>query len=212
LRDSHSYGVVLLLIVTSFIFTIAAPDEPWSLSVLVLLQCATLGVALRTSGIGKEFRPVPVLLAAGVVAATLQLIAGGDNLDGIIGLLNFALLLSSAVVIALGVVDQREVNRRSIVGAVCIYLLIGMLFTFLYGALAHLDDGPFFAQGTDGTLSIRLYFSFVTLATLGYGDYTPAGDLGRALAITEALSGQLYLVTVVALLVGNIGRRKTEAA
>jgi len=56
----------------------------------------------------------------------------------------------------------------------------------------------------------RLYFSFVTLATLGYGDYTPAGSLGRTLAIVEALFGQLYLVTVIAVLVSRMRRASPE--
>ena len=71
------------------------------------------------------------------------------------------------------------------------------------GAQHDVDEHP--AQGTDGTVSLRLYFSYVTLATLGYGDYTAAGDLGHTLAIVEALFGQLYLVTVVAVLVSRLG-------
>ena len=85
------------------------------------------------------------------------------------------------------------------------------MFMLLYGAAAAFGSGSFFAQGTDGTTSLRLYFSYVTLATLGYGDYTPSGDFGHTAAISEALIGQLYLVTVVALLVSNFGRRRTRA-
>ena len=107
-------------------------------------------------------------------------------------------------------IDQEEVNAQSITGAVCIYLLFGMLFMFFYGAAAILGHGDFFAQGTDGTRSLRFYFSFVTLATLGYGDYTPAHEIGRMLAVLEALLGQLYLVTVLALLVSRLqGRRRS---
>ena len=62
----------------------------------------------------------------------------------------------------------------------------------------------------DGTRPLRLYFSYVTLATLGYGDYTAAGNLGRALAVLEALMGQLYLVTVVAVVVTRLGRPGRE--
>jgi hypothetical protein len=91
-----------------------------------------------------------------------------------------------------------------VTGAICVYLLLGIIFMFIYGTAAALGDNPFFAQGTDGTRPLRLYFSFVTLATLGYGDYTPASDLGHTLAIVEALIGQLYLVTVVALLVARM--------
>jgi hypothetical protein len=85
--------------------------------------------------------------------------------------------------------------------------MIGLVFVFIYGVLAKLGSGDFFAQGTDGTRSLRLYFSFVTLATLGYGDYTPAGSLGRTLAVVEALIGQLYLVTVIAVLVSRMRAR-----
>jgi voltage-gated potassium channel Kch len=79
-----------------------------------------------------------------------------------------------------------------------------MDFTFVYGAAAALGSGDFFAEGADGTPSLRLYFSYVTLTTVGYGDYTPAGDLGHTLAIVEALLGQLYLVTVVAVIVSRL--------
>ena len=112
--------------------------------------------------------------------------------------------LAIVVVIVLSVITKGEVNRQSITGAVCVYLLLGMIFLFVYGVIATLGDGPFFAQGTDGTRALRVYFSYVTLATLGYGDYTPAGNLGHALAVVEALLGQLYLVTVVALLVARM--------
>jgi hypothetical protein len=53
-----------------------------------------------------------------------------------------------------------------------------------------------------------MYFSFITIASVGYGDLTPQGGLGRALAVTEALFGEIYLVTAVAALVGNIGRAR----
>jgi hypothetical protein len=86
-----------------------------------------------------------------------------------------------------------------------------MMFTFVYGVLATVDTSPFFAQGTDGTRAIRLYFSYVTFATLGYGDYTPASNFGHTLAILEALIGQLYLVTVVAVVVSRLGRPSRKA-
>jgi hypothetical protein len=124
----------------------------------------------------------------------------------VVGLAAGVLTVTIAVVIAMGAVAQNEVNSRSVAGAICVCLLFGMLFMFLYGVLATLGHGPFFAQGTGRTRPLRLYFSFVTLATLGYGDYTPAGNLGHALAVLEALVGQLYLVTVVAVVVTRLGR------
>jgi hypothetical protein len=84
------------------------------------------------------------------------------------------------------------------------------MFTFFYGAVASLDSAPFFASGTDGTVPIRLYFSYVTLSTVGYGDYTAASNFGHLLSIIEALLGQLYLVTVVAVLVSRMRPRRRE--
>jgi hypothetical protein len=173
--------------------------------VLVLIQTATLVVALWTSGLGRAAALLSVLLVAvGITVATVQILSGGDTLTGATAILNALLLVTVGVVIAVGVFDQRTVNRQSVLGAICIYLLIGMDFTFVYGAAAALGSGDFFAEGTDGTPSLRLYFSYVTLTTVGYGDYTPAGDLGHTLAIVEALLGQLYLVTVVAVIVSRL--------
>jgi hypothetical protein len=204
-RDSHSYGVVLALIFVSFLFTAFAPSGSTSLSVLVLLESATLAAALWTSGLGPLSLRVG-FVAVGVVAALVELLTAGKIFEGVVGILSGLLVVAIIVVLARGVLHQGEVNAQSVIGAICVYLLVGMLFQFLYGAVAVLGDGPFFAQGTDGTQSIRLYFSFVTLATLGYGDYTAATDLGRTLAVTEALLGQLYLVTVLAVLVSQLGR------
>jgi voltage-gated potassium channel Kch len=78
----------------------------------------------------------------------------------------------------------------------------------MFGAIAAPDDGRFYAELLGPSRSDALYFSYVTLATVGYGDLTPATELGRTLAVAEALLGQIYLVTVVALIVGNLGGRR----
>ncbi len=208
-RASHSHGVVLALIVVSFVFIATAPDARWTASVLVLLQSVTLVSAFWTSGVAAATSRMSVaFLVIAVLAAALNLVWTGTTLTatvaGISGLLTFVI----AFVIALSVIDQDEVNAQSIIGAICIYVLLGMIFLFLYGVVAAAGSGPFFAQGMDGTRSLRLYFSYVTLATLGYGDYTPRGNLGHTLAVTEALLGQIYLVTVVAVLVTRMGQRR----
>jgi voltage-gated potassium channel Kch len=71
-----------------------------------------------------------------------------------------------------------------------------------------LGSEPFFVQTQKATTADYLYFSYVTQTTLGYGDFTAAAGLGRALAVLEALIGQIFLVTVVALLVSNLGRTR----
>jgi hypothetical protein len=206
-RATHSYGVVLVLIVASFLFAALAPDDDWTASVLLLAYSATLVAALWTSGRARvDSRTSFLLVVLGVTFAVLQLLSGRLWLAGVVALLTGALIAATITVVAVGVGDQGVVNAQSVQGAICVYLLLGLLFVFVYGAVAYLGDGAFFASGTDGTRGERVYFSFVTLATLGYGDYTPGTDLGRALAVVQALFGQLYLVTVVALLVSRIAR------
>ena len=205
LRAAHSYGLVLGLILVVFVFTSVAPNSPWADSTLVLLQSLTLVTALWTSGVAKADSRISISLVALATASALALlIFGGNVFKAVVLILAGLLTLATILAVALGIVDQGEANVKAVTGAVCVYVLIGLLFVFIYGAIATISSGDFFAQGTDGTRSLRLYFSFVTLATLGYGDYTPAHELGRTLAIVEALFGQLYLVTVIALLVSRI--------
>ena len=93
-------------------------------------------------------------------------------------------------------------------GVLCIYLLIGMLFSYAYALVGDAQSEPFFHSGIDPDLSDYLYFSFATMTTVGYGDLAAATDLGRSVAITEALTGQIYLVTVVAVIVGSLSGRR----
>jgi voltage-gated potassium channel len=208
LRAAHSYGLVLGLILVVFVFTSVAPNSPWADSTLVLLQSLTLVTALWTSGVAKADSTISIGLVALATASALALLVfGGNFFEAVVLILAGILTLATILTVALGIVDQGEANVKAVTGAVCVYVLIGLLFVFLYGAIATISSSNFFAQGTDGTRSLRLYFSFVTLATLGYGDYTPAHELGRTLAIVEALFGQLYLVTVIAVLVSRMRGR-----
>lgn len=186
-------------------FASVAGDGGWTDSVLLMLESVTLVLALWTAGLARwSSRTLIAILSVTSILALARLVADSQRIAGVTGLATGVLAVATIVAIAVGVIDQDEVNAHSITGAVCIYLLFGLLFLFLYSGVALIGSGDFFAQGTDGTRALRLYFSFVTLATLGYGDYTPAGDIGHTLAVLEALIGQLYLVTVLALLVSRL--------
>ena len=211
IRASHSYWAVLGAIGIAFVFASIASDSTWATSVLALLLSGTLILALWTAGWGvSEGRRAFGLAAVGIAVAVANLVWTGKGIQAAVGILLGLLTIGIAVVIAKSAVEQGEVNARSVGGAISVYILIGMVFVFVYGIIAVLGSGAFFAQGTDGTRAIRVYFSFVTLATVGYGDYTPAGNLGHTLAIVEALIGQLYLVTVVAVVVTRLGHGHRE--
>jgi hypothetical protein len=208
---THSYWAVLVAILAAFLFAGLAPNAAWATSVLVLLETGTLVLALRTSGWRvTQSRVVLVLIVVGVAAAAANLVWGGNASLTVLDILTGLLTIAIGVVVALGALEQGEVNSKSVGGAICVYILLGMVFLYVYGVMAVAGHGPFFAQGTDGTRAIRLYFSYVTLATLGYGDYTPAGNAGHTLAVLEALTGQVFLVTVVAVVVTRLSTRRRE--
>jgi hypothetical protein len=119
-------------------------------------------------------------------------------------------LLLTVLVIVDRVVRLDEVTEQALYAAVSAYLLIGLMFTEYFAALDVLVPGPFFANGQPTNNQTLQYFSFTTLTTLGYGDFTAVGSLGRAIAVLEALTGQVFLATLVARLVSAYagGRRR----
>jgi len=112
------------------------------------------------------------------------------------------------------VIRRPEVDRAAFYGGVAAYLLIGMTYAFAYVALGELPGSqPFFGAEGDGTAAQCLFFSFTTLTTTGYGDLVPAGNPGQSLAISEAVLGQLFLVTALGKIVSNLpGRPRSEKA
>ena len=212
-RWEHRYGVVLFLILSSLVFQLAASDQDWARLVAIALQGATLIAALSASQTPRVIaRPATIIVALAVLGSAAALIGFGQ-FGTTAGRLVAALLIALApVAIATGVLrDVRAegtVTLHTMFGVLCIYLLIGMLFAFADGLVGDALSEPFFASRINADISDYLYFSFATLTTVGYGDLTAATDVGRSMAIAEALIGQIYLVTVVAVIVGNLSRRR----
>ena len=99
------------------------------------------------------------------------------------------------------VLQHRRITYETVLGALCSYVLLGLLFAFCYLAVDSLREAPFFSQPGEHSQSEFLYFSFVSLTTLGFGDLSPTVGLPQALTVLEALLGQVFLVTLVARLV-----------
>jgi hypothetical protein len=171
----------------------------------VALEGATLIVILRAS----QSRPRTLRIVSVTVGVALVAVAVSSTTDGTISdaaplVLGAALALGAPIAIVHRLRDQPEIDFRTVAGALCIYLLAGLFFALLYGSIGAIDD-PFFVQKEVASGVDYVYFSFVTLTTVGYGDLTARQDVGRMCSILEALFGQLYLVSVVALLVSNMG-------
>lgn len=208
-RLHYQFGTVLGLILATLIFGLAAPDNDWARLAGVVLQAATLVAAVVASRahvwVLRIALGVSLVLIAGGVAAVLGSGELGSDSAHLIGLLLVALAPPAIVVgIVRHVSEEHGVTLQTMFGVLCLYLLIGLLFASIYSAIEEVFNQQFFTgRGTDYPADF-LYFSFATLTTVGYGDLIAATDLGRSLAITEALLGQIYLVTVVAVIVGNL--------
>jgi hypothetical protein len=98
-------------------------------------------------------------------------------------------------------IRRQIVDLRTVLGAVAIYLLLGMMFAFTFRAIALNGGGAFFGETGEGTNANFLFFSFITLTTTGYGNLVPAGNPGQSVAVLEAIVGQLFLVTALAKIV-----------
>jgi hypothetical protein len=207
----HRYGAVLVLTVAMATFTLAAPDAPAMRVVELAVAGAALMAAMLTSGARPGVRRATrrALGAAIVLAGGAAL---GGARPGVLALVATAVVSAATIAVILEglvrLVRERGVVLHAVFGALAIYLLVGLAFGFLIGAIATAFGGDYFAQGTDGVQSQRVYFSYTVLTTTGFGDLTARTAPGRALAVLEMLIGQLYLVTVISLLVGNIRRRE----
>ena len=213
MHGRHRYGPLLLLVAFSIVFALAAPEADWSRAVLALLQGLTLLLALLTSDLPvRLLRPTAALAATASIVAAIAALIGGDEGVAISRILSGLLLVAAPPVIAQGVLRriraEHGVTIHSVLGVLAIYLQIGMTFAFADGAVDRLGAHDFLRGEPAAPAADFIYFSFVTLTTTGYGDLVPGSDLARSVAILEALTGQIYLVTVVALLVANLAPRR----
>lgn len=206
------YGIGLLLILASIAALALSGMARWAAPFVVALVAVTVLVLLDASNV----RPARMrAAAAGAVAAvvlTALATAVGDTLDWLTPTLTMALVVVVPVAIVGRLRSKERIDTGMVYGALCLYLLVGFFYAALYRLIDRVGSEPFFVQPDASEPVDFVYFSFITLATVGYGDLTARGDLGRMLAVTEALLGQLYLVAVVATLVANLGETRRRRA
>jgi hypothetical protein len=208
---TRSFGSVLVLLVLAYWLSEAYGTGRWMALPLVAMVYLSIIIALRIinpSRVRRHLAIMGIALAVGVIAAAID----NQGLMGVPLMLSLLYGFYGVAVILPFVLSQRIVTLSVILGAICVYVFIGNVFATIYGFGAAVDPGVFDPpQDASATTTRFGYFSFVTLTTLGYGDITPAAAWIRSVAVVEALIGQIFLVVLVARLVGmHIAQRPPE--
>jgi Ion channel len=211
---TYRYGVVLALLLVLVAFSIVAPTATWSRAIGFALEVSALVVTVATSRAARAIRGRRATIVAVVGAVLVAAVA----LRTIPVALTFAIsgLISAAIPVALagGVVRllrDRGVTIQAVAGALSVYLLVGLLFAWIISFIAKVQGSPYFVQQHGVDTSTATYYSFTVMTTTGLGDLTAATRVGRALAVMEMLIGQIYVVVVIGLLVGNVAGRRRVA-
>jgi Ion channel len=201
-RFVDSYASLLVLLLANFFLLELVDDPRWGALGSTLLAAAALVVAISDPASGHRVtRNQALLVTACVALAPLVLIFDSAPVIGLTYVLPGVLLVTATLPVTITrVLHHRRITHETVLGSLCAYVLVGLLFAFLYLAVQELR-GDFFVQEGPHAQSEYLYFSFVALTTLGFGDLSPAVGLPQALTVLEALTGQVFLVTLVARLV-----------
>lgn len=200
-RDDYFlvFGLILFAVALTVFISTTGPGA----LVITIVQTLALLMTLHNAGVrGRRLNFARVVAVVPVVS-----VAAALALHRPVGTFYFIstclLIVGTQGAIIVHAVRRRTVTIDTVMGALCVYLLLGLLFATL-AAFYAVTVAPFFAQAGSHPPGDYVYFSFITLETVGYGDLTPGGDLPRVLAFMEGLIGQLYLVTVIAVLVSNL--------
>lgn len=206
-----SYGLLLVVILAQFVVIPFLDDTTWGSAVQGVIMATVLLLALRISHVSVRTHRIAVaMVAVALVGLVGNAAAGVSDTGAFSSILLGILVLITPVVILRRIFSHLVISGQTVLGAICAYLLLGMAFAFAYHAQWAIDHEAFNGNLGPSPQFGLLYFSYVTLATLGYGDITPAGQLARSFAMIESLVGQIFLVTLVAALVGNLGRVRSS--
>jgi hypothetical protein len=206
-----TYGLLLALLLITYVLIALLERSPWERFIIAMALGTVVLLALHTSHVRERAFRLGVVIVSIVELSTLvQALVGREGNDGS-GYVMFVLVLIAPMVILSRILRHEVIGAETIMGALCVYVLLGIAFAGIYAGINDVERFGFFAQPGPKTNVDFLYFSFITQTTVGYGDFTAAGDLGRALAVMEALTGQLYLVTIIAVLVSRLSGRTTAA-
>ncbi len=198
----NRFGVALACVFATYVGAFLIDRTgPGTIVLAGIVAVATLGALATTTAGPRPIVAVLVVDGAALVLTAVGVITHNGAADGIGAVLLAVALGFVSLMILRDVLLTREVEFATILGAISVYAALGLMFTVAYWAVARLEPGPFFEQTATPSGSDFVFFSFTTLTTTGYGDLSPAGHLGRMVVGIEMMTGQIFLVTLVAGLV-----------
>ncbi len=216
-RASDSYGLLLLLLLLDYCLMALVDSGPWFGLIVAVPMSLTLVLAMHTSHSGRlGLRLAWIVAGVATAVGVGNAVAGTDSSNATLVLLISCLLVITPYVILRRILQHSEVSVETILGAICVYMVIGIFFGMLFLGISSLEPvifgtpvpaaHQFLAQPGPHQPSDYLYLSFITMTTVGFGDLTPLSNLARMVVVLEALTGQIFLVTLVARLVALYGR------
>jgi len=203
------YVIIFALLVVSYALCAAqrATDpSPWAFLVILV----TVAVVFRVTGTPPVIQHVAwvILSAAGLATIITALSsAGGHVLDIVFSTATMVALLVAPVAIIGHQVKRRGLNLEALLAAITAYVFVGLFFTFAFNLLSLVSPASIFDGTDDDSLAHQLFFSFTTLTTTGYGNLVPSTATSQAVAVAEAITGQLFLITAVARIMRGAGAR-----
>ncbi|KAF5075876.1 potassium channel family protein [Methanoculleus horonobensis] len=202
----HYLLASLVLLLAVYPYVSAGPSGPVALKVLSSFVLITGVYAVSNR---RRQVVIAVLLAVPAFGlGWLQVITGNPALGSAESVFTLLFYAFTALVGLSRVLGTQRITTDTIYGAVSVYLLMGLTWATAYDLVEGITPGSFSAgPGEVLTFPAFIYYSFVTLATLGYGDITPITDQARSLAVLETVSGTLYIAVLIARLVAAAGWR-----
>jgi hypothetical protein len=208
--SQQRYGALLLALAVTFFFLGVAQPGDLQRTLGTVLIGGALMLALYAAELSPRLlRVAGAAIALSVIAVSIASLTNhSETAQGVAALANAALVALAPPAVVTGLVRRlrkvRTITLPVVAGVLCLYMLLGLFFAFTFIAVQDLGGGPFFSNGDRVNSNTGIYFSFVTMTTVGYGDFTARTSLGHTIAVTEALLGQIYLVTVVAAIVSRL--------
>ena len=224
LTDPHSrwvdrFGLLLLLVAMTVALLSLVDIRAGSSAVgarvagtvTTVTVAATLALALRAAGLRTRWRRRAYVAVGVLLVLSLVVVLVLETPDSVTAAPPVLLLIavSAPVVVARRLVRHRVVTVETLFGAVSAYLLIALAYYYAFLTVDSLTPGHFF--GAEESTTSFMYFSLTTITTLGYGDLAAVSPVGRLLATSEAVIGQVYLVVFVALIVSMAAGRWQRA-